>query len=282
MRPLLLFIFISINFWGCGNEDNSSTTPGRGLTVFGFVRDGYDDVIAEATVQIGAKVYITDNLGYFEISGLPPGEHPTSVHKAGYFPSPDSTLLLQTVDREIDFSLKKTWSLKVGISDATVLIRYNSTYNEYTQMDSNFGSIPTLSTGISSGHYGNLQSQCLIGFDMSVFPADIEILTATFSISKIYSDPSGIVLEQILGPWDEYTVTYNNCPGHQPASDLPPRFVFPPDQESASFDLGGYIKNVVLGDQFPHGIMITGGYSTFYSRESQEGEGPTLTVECIF
>ena len=105
VRCLLVLVFV----WGAESKSAAQTVNG---SVHGIVTDASSAVVPAATVQMKnlatgqVRQAVTDSVGYFTITQLPPGNYDVDVSKAGFASAHQAGVqLLVNQDTELNFSL---------------------------------------------------------------------------------------------------------------------------------------------------------------------------------
>jgi hypothetical protein len=150
----------------------------------------------------------------------------------------------------------------------------------------NFGTSPFLKIGYddlpSSNNMSYERWYSYVGFDFAVIPQGSELRGAVFSIFRDGMEAIEFDMWQVLGPWSEYGITYNNRPSVQTTSLLPVAINISSSQPGYSVVLTDYVASVIQGSQLPYGVFLQGDICTFYSRENQENPGPSLVVDFYY
>lgn len=288
------FIFATLMLFalaGCGGGASTQPEPVEALySIHGVVLDGYREPIAGANVSVGGRVAVSDPSGVFEFAELAIGDHTVTVSKTGYLGLFSQAVALRDADVSIECTLRKVWSMNLGLADAYVRRYYNSLYGT-SYNNQNFGSAAFLSCGMS-GSGGSYVTQDLyytyLGFDFDMIPSGSELQHAQLILTRSSSTRAYVLdLRQVLGPWSEYEITFDQRPGAQETALLPVGVSLAVDQSAMSLDLTAYVLSVISGEQFRYGVMLAehsafSGVCSFGSRESQSVARPVLVVEFVF
>jgi hypothetical protein len=287
-KQIGLLIAAALMVVGCGGDSSGPIPEESTYKVFGVVRNGFAEPIAGANVNLGSRSTATNTSGAFEFIGVASGEYAVNVQKSGYTSQTWPDLVVQLADVDASCTLRKSWTFDIVARDAFVNRTYYSYTNQFTNVDQNFGSSPSLQIGDwTQTTGGGTQSytywySTFIGFDFAAIPTGCVLQSAEFSITRTDVAPISIDFAQVLGPWDEYLITYNNMPSSQATSLLPVDVAMAANQSVLTIVLTSYVDSVLRGVQFRHGVFLSGDRCNFASRENQSMAHPRLSVTFVF
>ncbi|CAN98241.1 MULTISPECIES: SdrD B-like domain-containing protein [Sorangium] len=133
---------------------------------------------------------------------------------------------------------------------------------------------------VNTGYSSSVgEKRALFRFDLSPIPAGSLVTSATFYAQTYTSTAQTVYVHQVLAPWSEELVTWNNFGGMDPAAFTS----FVPNVTGwSSVDLTGIVQDWVNGTAPSHGILLEEGASgkTSYkgSAHTDESYRPLLEV----
>lgn len=136
--------------------------------------------------------------------------------------------------------------------------------------NNNYGTVPVSAAGQASPLDTR---QTLLSFDVSVIPANAQVLSADVVFSVVFSTGTGNGdAHQVLAPWSEATVTWNNFGAAYAASSLGS---FTPGLGLRSVSIPALTQGWVDGSVPNYGILLERGTSLGQLTRIQTSEGAT-------
>lgn len=281
MNRYVAFLILLGAVSGC-TSSSTEPAPTTVYSIDGHVTDAYGDAIPGISVTVTSASATTDDGGYYALIGLPAGTY-NMTFQGGDWVTRGYVCTVGPSSQEVDVALARIRHVSVPLSDTNALYMRYASNGTTLYADNNYGSATRLTVDSWQSLTGTFAGIAYFGFDFDVIPGDAEIHHATFTVSRTDTVGATYSLNQILGPWDEYALTYNNRPGVAASSLLPVTVPMLASQSTVEIDVTAWISAILAGTQLDYGLAIVGeDPGHFNSRESQTGRLPALVVECVF
>ncbi len=167
-----------------------------------------------------------------------------------------------------------------GTAYKATLTAVRDSYVSSHSPDTNYGTNTSMMVGGISIPY-SAAYHTLAGFDLTVLPADVVILTATLELYQTGSSGNNFIItaQALTGAWTETGVTWNNKPGH---TTLDEAVEGAAEGDWRRWDITALAQKWHSGELSNHGMRLVFGMVSNQTRTFSSRQGtyaPRLVVE---